>query len=68
MAWARVDGMKYLLLLLRPCCLVRSHCRERFALGAARARPPGHLQSIVGGLSPKKANCGNLSVSSVLLT
>ena len=41
MASAKVDGMKYLLLLLRPCCLARSNCRDRFALGAARARPPG---------------------------
>ena len=41
MASARVEGMKYLLLLRRPCCLASSSCRDRFALGAARARPPG---------------------------
>ena len=40
-ASANVDGIKYFLLLLRPCCLARSSCRDRLALGAARARPPG---------------------------
>ena len=40
-ASAKVDGVKYFLLLLRPCCLARRNCRDRFALDAARARPPG---------------------------
>ena len=35
-ASANVDGIKYFLLLLRPCCLARSSCRDRWALGAAR--------------------------------
>ena len=41
MASARLDGMKYVLLPGRPCLLASKSCRDRLALGAARASPPG---------------------------
>ena len=41
MASNKLDGMKYVLLLRRPCFLASKSCRDRLALGAARASPPG---------------------------
>ena len=40
-ASARLDGMKYVLLLRRPCRLASKSLRDRLALGAVRAIPPG---------------------------
>ena len=40
MASAKLDGMKYVLLLRRPCFLASRSCRDRLARGAARASSP----------------------------
>ena len=38
---AKVEGIKYFLLVPRPCYLARSNFRHRFALGTVRATSPG---------------------------